>query len=322
MRNELIADFTLLNEMPSMSEKKALASKYGIESKRTKEIQNQVLLAMRDERNTRDNFDKDDVKFFYYLNVPETYAKAVPFYENENPKFIKYLVEYHKQIVNNKNLQNKLCYVNSRDCYFVSNADKYTMKRYINVKRFVEEHTPEVIEKKTSEQAILDIIKTRLLIDMKPFHDAYIKRVEKWSTVTYTALPERIKEAMEMLEAANKKLADKTYPSTQAWKEYNKCKANYDKLNAIIKIFPTCEEYVNDCVKRAEITYDHDVNEVVVRIFNKKLNYENIKVTNILDDPKFFDMTITDGNESLHCRSIWAAEYSTKVTAHYRFIIT
>lgn len=321
MRNELIADFTLLNEMPSMSEKKALAAKYGIESKKAKEIQNQVLLAMRDERNTRDNFDKDDVKFFYYLNVPEIYAKAVPFYENENPKFIKYLVEYHKQIVNSKNLQNKLCYVNSRDCYFVSNADKYTMKRYINVKRFVEENAPEVIEKKISEQAILDIIKTRLLIDMKPFHDAFISRITNWATKTYESLPTRIEEALNKLEIASKNIDTKNYWN-DSWKKYNKCKANYDKLNAIIKMFPTCEEYVNDCVKRAEITYDRDVNEVVVRIFNKKLNYENIKVINILDDPKFFDMTITDGNTSLHCRSIWAAAYSTKVTAHYRFIIT
>lgn len=321
MRNELIADFTLLNEMPSMSEKKALAAKYGIESKKAKEIQNQVLLAMRDERNTRDNFDKDDVKFFYYLNVPEIYAKAVPFYENENPKFIKYLVEYHKQIVNSKNLQNKLCYVNSRDCYFVSNADKYIMKRYINVKRFVEENAPEVIEKKTSKQAILDIIKTRLLIDMKPFHDAFISRITNWATKTYESLPTRIEEALNKLEIASKNIDTKNYWN-DSWKKYNKCKSNYDKLNAIIKMFPTCEEYVNDCVKRAEITYDRDVNEVVVRIFNKKLNYENIKVINILDDPKFFDMTITDGNTSLHCRSIWAAAYSTKVTAHYRFIIT
>lgn len=40
------------------------------------------------------------------------------------------------------------------------------------------------------------------------------------------------------------------------------------------------------------------------------------------NNPKFFEMTITDGNQSLHARSIWAAEYSENVTAHYRFIIS
>ena len=47
-----------------------------------------------------------------------------------------------------------------------------------------------------------------------------------------------------------------------------------------------------------------------------------MKVISVKVDPNLYDMTITDDVEYLHCRSIWCAQYSDKVTPHYRFIIS
>ena len=56
--------------------------------------------------------------------------------------------------------------------------------------------------------------------------------------------------------------------------------------------------------------------------WNKGLNIENVTCQDVFDDPKFIEMRITDGERSLWCRSILAAEYSDKMIPHFRFIIT
>lgn len=317
MRSELINDYKVLDEYPDMKTKKALATKYGIESKKATEIQKMVLIAMRNERKTRTTFDSDDIKYFYRFDIPETYNKAVSYYEEESIEFIKFLVEYNYDFVCKKNLQNKLEYANSRNSYYVSIADKYVMKRYLNVKRFVDENEPVNIDKREIENKILETIKTRLLADMKPFHDAYIERVEKWATKNYENLPKQIEDAKFKVDHMDPKIN-----KSVSYKQYENIKNAYNKLIAIIKMFPTIEEYVAYQIKNAENGYNNDINSLTERIKTKKMNHENISVTNIYNDPKFFEMTITDGNVTMHARSVWAAEYSTKVTAHYRFIIT
>ena len=112
MRNELIADYTLLNEYPSMNEKKALATKYGIESKKAKEIQEMVLVAMRGERKTRTEFDEIDLRYFSLFDIPETYAKAVPYYELESIEFLNYVLNIYWGNVVEKKLENN-CHNNA-----------------------------------------------------------------------------------------------------------------------------------------------------------------------------------------------------------------
>lgn len=313
MRNELIADYTLLNEMPSMSEKKALATKYGIESKKAKEIQNMVLVAMRGERKTRTIFDDTDLRYFLKFDIPEKYDKAVKFYELESPDFLRYIMNVFWNKLVERKLDNKLTYVNSRDTYYLSIADKYLIRRYLNVKKYLEEIKPENIEKKRNEEEINTIIRNILLKDMIVFHDAYIERVTKWATKQYPRIIEVKNETRAQLDS---------FPKDVKYNVWKPIKNKYDTAVALLTRFDTIEKYIVWNVENAEKQYMSDINSVVERIQKKELDYNNLKVVNVFDDPKFFEMTITDGNQSLYARSIWAAENSEKVTAHYRFIIS
>lgn len=312
MRNELIADYTLLNEYPSMNEKKALAAKYGIESKKAKEIQEMVLVAMRGERKTRTEFDEIDLRYFSRFDIPETYAKAVPYYELESIEFLNYVLNVYWGNVVEKKLENKLSLANSRG-YGICAAHKYIIKRYLNLKRYLEEIKPENIEKKRSDEEINNVIRNILLVEMKPLHDNYIERITAWAKKSYVSIIKTKTESAKELDLLPK---DVNY---NIWKPI---KNKYDRAVALLRRFDTIDKYVAYTVESAEREYMNDVNEVTLRIRKKELDYDNIKVINVYNDPKFFELTITDGNKSLHARSIWAAEYSEKVTAHYRFIIT
>ena len=312
MRNELIADYTLLNDYPSMNEKKALAAKYGIESKKAKEIQEMVLVAMRGERKTRTEFDEIDLRYFSRFEIPETYAKAVPYYELESIEFLNYVLNIYWGNIVEKKLENKISLANSRG-YGICAAHKYIIKRYLNLKRYLEEIKPENIEKKRSDEEINNVIRNILLVEMKPLHDNYIERITAWANKSYVSIIKMKTESAKELDFLPK---DVKY---NIWKPI---KNKYDRAVALLRRFDTIDKYVAYTVESAEREYMNDVNEVTLRIRKKELDYDNIKVINVYNDPKFFELTITDGNKSLHARSIWAAEYSEKVTAHYRFIIT
>ena len=313
MRNELIADYTLLNEYPSMNEKKALAAKYGIESKKAKEIQEMVLVAMRGERKTRTEFDDIDLRYFTKFDIPETYAKAVPYYELESIGFLNYVMGVYWANLVTRKLDKKVDLVNVRGTYHLSISDKYAIRRYLNIKKYLEEIKPENVEKKRNDEEINNVIRNILLKDMVGFHDAYIAKVTKWAIMQYPKIIEIKNETREQLDKL---------PKDVKYNVYRPLKNKYDRAVALLTRFDTIEKYVEWNVENAENQYMSDINSVVERIRKRELDYDNLKVVNVYDDPKFFEMTITDGNQSLHARSIWAAEYSEKVTAHYRFIIS
>lgn len=313
MRNELIADYTLLNEYPSMNEKKTLAAKYGSESKKSKEIQNMVLVAMRGERKTRTEFDEIDLRYFSKFDIPETYSKAVTYYELESIEFLNYVMGVYWEKLVARKLDKKVDLVNSRGTYQLSVADKYAIRRYLNIKRYLEEIKPENVEKKRNDEEINNVIRNILLKDMVVFHDAYIAKVTKWANMQYPKIIEIKNETKAQLEKL---------PKDVKYNVWRPLKNKYDRAVALLTRFDTIEKYVEWNVENAENQYMSDINSVVERIRKRELDYDNLKVVNVFEDPKFFEMTITDGNQSLHARSIWAAEYSEKVTAHYRFIIS
>lgn len=313
MRNELIADYTLLNEYPSMNEKKALATKYGIDSKKAKEIQNMVLVAMRGERKTRTEFDDIDLRYFTKFDIPETYSKAVPYYELESIEFLNYVMGVYWENLVARKLDKKVDLVNIRGTYHLSISDKYAIRRYLNIKKYLEEIKPENVEKKRNDDEINNVIRNILLKDMIVFHDAYIAKVTKWANMQYPKIIEIKNETKAQLDKL---------PKDVKYNVWRPLKNKYDRAVALLTRFDTIEKYVEWNVENAETQYMSDINSVVERIRKRELDYDNIKVVNVFEDPKFFEMTITDGNQSLHARSIWAAEYSEKVTAHYRFIIS
>ena len=82
------------------------------------------------------------------------------------------------------------------------------------------------------------------------------------------------------------------------------------------------KKYVERQVQLAEDKYRADIELVSDRVRKMKMDEKSIEVLSQQDDPKAFDMVLTDGQKQVRARSIYAAQFSEKVTPHYRFIIT
>ena len=62
--------------------------------------------------------------------------------------------------------------------------------------------------------------------------------------------------------------------------------------------------------------------EDILKTYKTQRVNANVHHENLLQVHKLFEMILTDGIESFHCRSIFCAEYSHLVQSHWRFIIT
>ena len=80
--------------------------------------------------------------------------------------------------------------------------------------------------------------------------------------------------------------------------------------------------FIDRVTKESETQYKENIESVAEKLFKLRANDKLLKVHFITSDPKLFEMYISDGTESFHCRSIFCAEYSHLVQAHWRFIIT
>lgn len=138
-RNEFIADYICLSECPSINEKKVLATKYSLDTKKAKEIQNMILVAMRDERKTRNEFDEIDLLYFSKLDIPETYTKARAYYELESIEFLTFVMNNHWKTLVKQKLEKKADLVNTHGTYQLSGTDKYAIRSYLNIKKYLDE---------------------------------------------------------------------------------------------------------------------------------------------------------------------------------------
>lgn len=80
--------------------------------------------------------------------------------------------------------------------------------------------------------------------------------------------------------------------------------------------------FIDETVEDAEKKYKQDIEAIAEKVRRMNMEEELIEILSIESDPKHYDITLTDGSKTVHARSIFAAEFSEKVTPHYRFIIT
>ena len=305
-RETIYNDYLKINDYPSLAEKKIIAERYSIVSKKAKEIELAILNAAREERKTRNTFDEIDLRLYSRFDIPERYANAVKFYSKECIEFLQFLKDiYYKDLIKRK-LTNKLS--NPRS-WSISAADRYYINKYNNIVKYLDETNPETIKKETEIKSIEDEIKNILLSELKGFHDSYVSSVMNWASKQFDKNLSHLKRFQELSNNVDDISNIKGYK-------------NYLKLKAFFIRYKTKENFIEDVRITTENKYNASINELTKRIRTKKLNHKNITVKRVEDDPKLFEMVITDGKITMYARSIWCAEYSDLVTPHYRFIIT
>jgi hypothetical protein len=345
---EMIADYN--SDFYDSFVKKVKAAKYKLDSKKTADIENAILEQMRLERHTRTVFEDDDCTWFFRLKGADSVI-AKTLYEvldRESFDFVKFYFEFLTKRANGlrfeKNpdggtkmqLYKKLAGLAPNDRrYFASTSEIYSAKRYWMIEEYVKSHSEEGIAAAAENDKIITTILDVLVEQMKDYRENYIVRVTEFFTKKYKSFPSVLEDTVRQianaeteLQKRNKELKGESFSvryhdvtARNLTKAIDKLRDKKERIRTILRTY-TETEYVDKEVTNAVNQFDADVRELANRIKDKGFNLDNMVISRIHEDPKLFEMHITDGTKHMYARSIIAAEFSEKVRAHYRFIIT
>lgn len=327
---EMIADYNTLDDYPTMAQKKEIALKYGIESKKVKEIEHEILLQMRALRFEKKDFDNTDIRFYYKLDVPEK-TKL----EGECTQFIMFLKDYFFKRMQERKLDKKVSMAKIRDWnYHMTYADRSLILDYLKCIDVLDSRNVDKIETKKAKEEVIEGIMLQLVSQTKEFYEQYLNDAEAWATKTYDSAPGRLEyfiekrrnlevkrdEVVNRLKAENgwRYMYDPDYKEIDG--SINRLSRSINELKVILN--KTKVDFIQENREDAENTFNHNIANLAEKLYAKEFEFAKITVNSISKDPKLFELEVTDGNITLYARSIWAAEYSDKMIPHFRFIIT
>ena len=328
---EMIADYNTLDNYPSMAQKKEIALKYGIESKKVKEIEHEIFLQMRALRFEKKEFDNTDIRFYYKLDVPEKTKLG-----GESTQFIVFLKDYFFKRMQERKLDKKVSLVKSKDWnYHLTYADRTLILDYLKCIDVLDSRDSDKIETKKAKEEIIEGIRLQLVSQTKEFYEQYLYDAESWAANTYDTAPERLKyftEKRQKLEIKLKEVRNRLEAENRLRymyydTEYKEIDGNITRLSKSINelkmiLNKTKIDFIQENREDAEQTFNHNIANLAEKLYEKEFEFSKITVNSISNDPKLFELEVTDGNITLYARSIWAAELSDKMIPHFRFIIT
>lgn len=133
---ELRNDYSAVWGSISLSDKKPYKEKYGVNSNKKEDIQQAILLQLRNNRNKKNKFDEKDIRDFNRLEYKE---KEFFDYLDEEPKeFVKVLYDHYEEYCKKHDLIKWISVMNQRDWnYRMSYADKNQLKTYVKLKKYL-----------------------------------------------------------------------------------------------------------------------------------------------------------------------------------------
>lgn len=320
-REECINDYNLVEDCDNAT-KKAIAAKYGIESSKKDVIRHEILIRMREIRKSTKKYDEEDARYFMRLEDWSP-LKMTAFLAEESMRFVLWFQQYmyDRFFKDSKKLQNWIGQNPGNNAYGLTYADKNNIKMYNKVLEFIASKTP---KPRTAKDDIFDMLVNKFTELLADYKKQYLEKVAAYAERYYKNIPNEIKS----LKNTREEIADRMHKLTWRDPEYKKESEAYRKINSKIDRFATIlrkfteKEYVDKCVKDATEEFESNIKELSNRIMDEGINVEKMEVKSVHEDPKVFNMKITDGIKNIFCRSIIAAEYSEYMIPHYRFIIT
>ena len=315
---EIKQSIELIKDFPTAKDKKYVCEKFGFTSKKSADILKGLYELLREERKSKTNFTEEDVKDYMAIDEKESIKLA-----KESIEFVNYLKNVFYQKILDKNLQNGIPYATKRNYmeYGMSSSDKYTICKYLEVKKYLESLNTVENNEETNK---IEIIKNLLFKLCENFYNSYIENIKNYANINYEkaeAEIDSIKDKITDIKNEIKKLnyINQKYEYNAAKEIYNTLNKKLSKINYILSFEK--EIYVQKEINAGKDKYNSNINELAKRINKNNLNIESLNVTDINDDPKFISMIIEDGNKKLYARSIIAAEFSEYMVPHLRFII-
>ena len=280
-------------------DRKNLGVKYGVPAK-SKDIQEKINSILKEIRSTQTEFDKDDMRDWFRLDPKVT--KLSQYLDGEPIAFVKMLyADYESRAKRGGN----------------SIAGKYARNMYEKITVWLNKAT-KTDDQKAAEAELennIEKLVSKLSSELADFKVRYLEKVHE-------AAGKRYKKILTDIKALkNQRLAIEVRYNA-ARKEKNKVDNKIGRLKGILRMYPSVEEFQKFTVEEATKQFECNVRGLANRLIDKKFIIEKIIVSNVKNDPKFFEMTITDGEKKLYCRSVLVAQFSEKMIPHFRFIMT
>ena len=312
-KKQLYDDYDVVDGYPSNTDKKALSVKYGCAAK-NKDIQHAILVELQKIRAKQTTFNDQDITDFHRLiDWKERYNIFSEALKNESIEFVKYFMEVQLQYIKSKRLE---CYMHGGG----SASQNRQITIYKNLVRFLNKQTDDYKTQQLSIESIYNIIKPQ----MDEFKKSFLEKVKIGSEELYNIIPENVNNIYDKIRQYTNRLNNNEI-SYKEYKDMMKPLENnwfYKYGRSIINRFKTVKEYISYRLDEAEKEFDNSLMGIATRISKKEFDINNIKISEVKNDPKFFEMVITDGKKTLHARSIIAASYSSYMKEHLRFILT
>lgn len=320
----------------SNAEKKAFAEKYDSSTNKAKDIQKMILLRLKELRKLRTDFTKEDIKDFKELNTNiSVYNRFVEAIAEEPVEFTRFFFESVKNSLEEKGWDKYIKWSSAqiKNCMM---RDRFKIETLVKNYNFLDKYLYSLTDQSKSEEQIFNELEEKMQKEMSGFKNAYLKDVEDEARLYYNTVDEKIERLEKMLQKLDDKLENIRkectkngnywdYLDNYDYKEENKTrttlKTMYNRAKFVKKHY-TEEDYVKENIEKATDIFNSNVKSLTERIIKKGLDVEKIELNGIGHDPKFFKMFITDGKQNLFARSVYAAENSEKMVAHFRFVIT
>lgn len=332
---EMFQDIEKLRNTYELKEKKTIADKYGIQSKKAAEIEHGILLKALEDRKQRTQFDELDIRAFRNLsNMPELYGKMVTFLQDESEAFIMYMKDYYENYLKEQKI---FSYINWRPSdlkYKLSYSKIYSIKFYQMLVKYLEENGTSTKDKRTAKEQAIELILSKLDEQLKDFKQQLLDQIEKQAKNYWQRLSDTLETLHEKYLEAKKEFDDYTSDHTRKYsmpevrKEYQRLEENknlasqkYYNAKRILDKY-TKEQYGQYCREEGRKEYEYKKNKMAEKIYERDFDIANIIFSNVKRDPKAIEMMISDGVKKVYARSIIAAEFSDKVVCHFRFILT
>jgi hypothetical protein len=303
-KEEYLNDYENLDYLEN-KEKIDVANKYGTNSKKKKDILNAIALYAREERKTRKEYDDADITMFGRLDWSE--RNFINYISEESIEFQKYYLQFLLEKIK-KHKASEYIYAKNLNSYGLSSNAKMFIKRFQTLDSHLKESDMSLEDKLKAYEitTLKNSIKARLEENLQEFHDELINQSKEFAKRRYN----NVKNTRDKL--AN----DPELDSNKA------LRTKFSKVLAFLARFKTIESFIDECVKDAEKDFDNNINLIVERIFDKELDVTNIICSSPIIDKNRINLIITDGKKRLYCRAIIAAEFSTVMVPHVRFIVT
>lgn len=329
--DELHNDYERASDVTGQ-EKKDLIAKYGINSKKAQDIKNKILVYLKDLRKDKKKFNESDLQDFLRLHDYVT-SRMCEGLKDEPKEFQICLKDYYFERLKKRKLES-YALVTSLSSFRFSIVDKDLIKTYQKIAKTVEELNPTA--EKLSEKEHFEMINNKITELMQDFKVIYMKKIEEHAKIQYKYYSD--KKNLEPLEADVKatEKAIEEYKKEKGirWISYNdyiglkyekaneKARSKVSQFKAFTKMYKTEKSYLDKCAEDGENRFSSNIAAISDRLIKMNLNVANISISNVKNDPKFFEMMLTDGEKKLYLRSVFAAQFSEKMIPHFRFIIT